>query len=340
MRKLGVALVAVALVGATAVMAPGQAVEPPTLTEYRLPQATLEALRAKWLDRIRATHADGTWAQLKVLLDDADLAAMGLPTAERMKADRDGGGGARRVRRDRTTEAATGLTFAGTGWFGLRPGAWILVTGDEGTALCSAAHVYGAPGSYEVSTAGHCGEVGDLVTMLGAVQEGDTVYPLLVDVGRMSVSHVAPTDQDGNDLALGRDWGLIDVFPSMQGLVSPTMAFWGGPQGMYTGQGELAPTQIVHYGHGLVVGTGGTPRTGTALTWGDDQFTFVGAITPGDSGSGANVLGAPLNSAGGIITHLWVDSSFAEGFGIMGGTRATIVSGALADGDLVASPVP
>ena len=343
MRKTAVLVAAVALVAATAFVSPSRALvsldAAPRLVEYRLATSTLSALRAKWLDRIRATHADGTWAQLKVVLDDADLAAMGLPTAQTMAADRANGGGPRKVREDRTT-AATGVTFAGTGWFGIRPGAWILVSDDEGTSLCSAAHAYGSPGNYQVSTAGHCGGVGDIVTMLGAVQEGDTIYPLLVDIGRIAVSHVNPTDADGNDRELGNDWALIDVFPSMQGLVSPTMAFWGGPQGMFTAQGDVLPTPIVHYGHGLVLGTGGTPRAGTALTWGDDQFTFVGAITPGDSGSGANVLANPLNSAGGIITHIWVDSSFEQGFGLMGGTRATVVSGALANGDLVASPLP
>jgi hypothetical protein len=348
MRKTAVLLAAVALVGATAFVSPGRALlaidtDDATLVEYRLPTATLQALRAKWLDRIRATHADGTWAQLKVVLDDADLAAMGLPTAQTMKAENDRGG-ARRVREDRTTESATGLTFAGTGWFGIRPGAWLLVSTDEGTSLCSAAHVYGTPGNYQISTAGHCGNVGDVVTMLGAVQEGDTIYPVLVDIGRFSVSHLNPTDSDGNDRELGNDWGLVDVFDSMQGLVSPTMAFWGGPQGMFTAEGDVLPTQIVHYGHGLVLGTGGTPRTGTAMTWGQNQFTFFGAITPGDSGSGANVLfdpaGGGVMEAGGIITHLWVDASFEQGYGIMGGTRATVVTGALANGDLVASPLP
>jgi hypothetical protein len=345
-----ITLVALALLAGSALVPPVRALDlsvstaTPTLAEYRLSPTTLQALRSKWLDRIRSTHADGTWAQLKVTHDDADLAAMGLPTAATMKADRASGGGPRKVREDRTTEAATGLTFAGTGWFGIRPGAWILIVTDDGISLCSAAHVYGAPGSYRISTAGHCGKVGDVVTMLGAVVEGDTVHPLLVDIGRFSVSHVSPTDADGNDKQLGADWGLIDVDPSMQGLVSPTMAFWGGPQGMFTAQGDVAPTQIVHYGHGLALGTGGTPRTGTALTWGDDQFTFVGAITPGDSGSGANVLADPASGAvmpaGGIITHLWVDAAFEEGYGVMGGTRATVVSGSLANGELVASPVP
>lgn len=101
---------------------------------------------------------------------------------------------------------------------------------------------------------------------------------------------------------------------------------------------------VVHYGHGLGVGTGGTPRAGVALAWLPDHFMFFGAVSPGDSGSGANVLlgeglGRTMQAAG-IITHIWVDPMMREGVGIMGGTRATQVKATLVDGELLPYPFP
>jgi len=141
------------------------------------------------------------------------------------------------------------------------------------------------------------------------------------------------------------------------------MAFWGGPRGLYTSEGDVATLnlngrtpsvsldpnpalvqQIVHYGHGVGVGAGGTPRSGTAISWRPDHFMFFGAISPGDSGSGANTLtGDALGDnreAAGIITHLWIDPLMRQGLGIMGGTRATQVQATLANGQILPYPAP
>src|SRR4051794_28598311 len=139
------------------------------------------------------------------------------------------------------------------------------------------------------------------------------------------------------------------------------MAFWGGPIGMFTSTGSVVsanlikgsvttdpnPTlvqQIVHYGHGAGIGAGGTPRSGTAINWRSNYFTFFGAITPGDSGSGSNTLtGDTLGAnrqAAGINTHIYVDGSLATGLGTMAGTRATLVGGTLANGQIVPYPAP
>jgi hypothetical protein len=71
---------------------------------------------------------------------------------------------------------------------------------------------------------------------------------------------------------------------------------------------------------------------------------FNGVIAPGDSGSGANTLlgdsvGANMEAAG-IVTHIYIDPLMRKGIGIMGGTRATEVSGNLANGQLIPYPVP
>jgi hypothetical protein len=43
--------------------------------------------------------------------------------------------------------------------------------------------------------------------------------------------------------------------------------------------------------------------------------------------------------AAGIMTHLWIDPLMRDGFGIMGGTRATKV-GTPANGQIVPYPIP
>jgi hypothetical protein len=208
-----------------------------------------------------------------------------------------------------------------------------------------------------VSTAGHCGKPGDIGTVIGAVGNhsvGGQTVPVLLDFGAFKTSHNG---------GLGNDWALISVFSRYQNLVTPTMAFWGGPIGMYTSQGDLASVnlngrspsvslnpnpalvqQIVHYGHGAGIGTGGTPRSGTAISWRPDHFMFFGAITPGDSGSGANTLTGDAvgdnREAAGIITHIWPDPLMREGLGIMAGTRATQVAAPLANGQILPYPAP
>jgi hypothetical protein len=44
--------------------------------------------------------------------------------------------------------------------------------------------------------------------------------------------------------------------------------------------------------------------------------------------------------AAGIITHIWIDPLMRQGLGIMGGTRATEVSGTLANGQILPYPAP
>jgi hypothetical protein len=70
---------------------------------------------------------------------------------------------------------------------------------------------------------------------------------------------------------------------------------------------------------------------------------FFGVINFGDSGSGANTVtgdtvGANMEAAG-IITHIYVDPLMRQGFGIMGGTRATRV-GTPTNGQIVPYPAP
>jgi hypothetical protein len=311
-------------------------------------------LREDWTNRILATHQPGTWAPLKMELSDRHLDMMGLPSAATLRAMDFSKPTAFHADGSTETFDPALVSFAGTGYFGIRPGALILLISGNSIGWCSAAHVYGSAGAYDISTAGHCGNTGDIATVIGVVGNNT---PVLIDFGKFSSS------RDGG---VGNDWAIIDIYPQYQHLVTPTMAFWGGPRGIYTKTGAVAgitfsqnnllrpqinlnpdpllAQQIAHYGHGAAVGTGGTPRTGTALAWGSTHFMFFGVLTPGDSGSGSNTItgdtvGATMEAAG-INTHIYVDPLMRKGLGIMAGTRSTAVSGTLANGQLVGYPVP
>jgi hypothetical protein len=351
------------------------------VSEFKLSSAKLDQIWQRQMDRVLATHKTHTWAPIPTTLTDADLKTMGLPpkrflvgkrfpvptavypngkmvrlAAKGGKTGGGGGGGG-----STTTSETPLITFAGTGFFGIRPGAWLLTVTDKEVGWCSMAHVYGAPGSYAVSTAGHCGKSGDLGTVIGLVGDhtagtAGVPVPVLLDFGKYCKST--------GDGGIGHDWALICVDAEDQALVTPTMAFWGGPIGMFTSTGEVVgadlfahggpsvtvnpnPTlvqQIVHYGHGAGVGAGGTPRSGTGVNWRSNYFTFFGAITPGDSGSGSNVLTGDAvgdnREAAGINTHIYVDGSLKTGLGNVAGTRATLVSARLANGQILPYPAP
>ena len=168
-------------------------------------------------------------------------------------------------------------------FLGIRPGQLLII---DGGTLCTSNFVFTNGGNFFIGTAGHCGNEGDQVTML-YLPGG------LVDIGNIVYST--------GDAGIGHDFALISIKPALNGDVSPSMAHWGGPTGVYTGSG---PEVVLHSGWGLVVGTGGTPRAGVGVEWTANEWRFEGVITPGDSGSAARVLGG---QAAGNITHIAVD---------------------------------
>ncbi|HVE91428.1 MAG TPA: hypothetical protein VNE62_03865 [Actinomycetota bacterium] len=157
--------------------------------------------------------------------------------------------------------------------------------------------------TYSIGTAGHCGTVGEKVFMifapLGVVYIGDIVK------STYSESRLAP------------DFALISIRPELNSYVSPSMAHVGGPTGAYTGN---AIVPVLHSGHGLGIGTGGTPRAGVAYQWGE-EWRFEGVINKGDSGSGAVVAGG---LAAGNITHIAIDARDTIP-AWMGGTSITTI---------------
>jgi len=181
---------------------------------------------------------------------------------------------------------------------GIRPGSWMIAP-----AGCTMNFVFGSPGAYSIGTAGHCGDVGDAVTLLTLAPGG--ANPVLVELG---------TVQKSVNGGVGNDFALVSIRPELQSWVSPTIAIVAGPCGSYTGSG---PEPVFHYGHGLAVGTGGTPRAGLALTWEATAFGWSGAAAPGDSGSAVRVNTGM--QAAGDLTHLVVDTNWLPSY--IAGTR-------------------
>lgn len=179
----------------------------------------------------------------------------------------------------------SGLVFTG-----IRPGAWILSPGG-----CTTNFVFGSPGRYSIGTAGHCGEVGEEVTLIAAPG-------VLMVIGKIVKSV---------DNGVGNDFALIDIYPSMQQHVNPSMTYFGGPTGVGSPQ---SGNVVEHAGHGLVIGTGGTPRAGVVVYRGPgdggDAFAWVGAASPGDSGSAVRLSDG---LAAGNLTHLVVGSPYLPG---------------------------
>jgi hypothetical protein len=180
---------------------------------------------------------------------------------------------------------------------GIRPGGWMIAPSG-----CTMNFVFGSPGSYSIGTAGHCGKAGEQVTLLTLAPGG--ANPVLVDIGTIKKS------VDGG---IGNDFAIVPIRSQLQGWVSPTNAVIGGPCGRYFGSG---PETVFHYGHGLGIGTGGTPRAGVALTWKSTAYGWDGAAIFGDSGSSVRIGTLP---AAGNLTHLVVDTRWLPSF--IAGTR-------------------
>lgn len=180
---------------------------------------------------------------------------------------------------------------SGLAFTGIRPGAWIIAP-----AGCTTNFVFGSPGDYSIGTAGHCTSVGDEVTLIAAPG-------VLMNIG---------TTVRSVDNGIGDDFALIDIYPEMQEFVNPSMAYFGGP----TASGSPQVGDVVeHAGHGLVIGTGGTPRAGVVVyrgpgDTGGDAFAWVGAASPGDSGSAVRLA---TGEAAGDLTHLVVGGPYVPG---------------------------
>lgn len=211
----------------------------------------------------------------------------------------------------------------------IRPGAWMW-----SPSWCTMNFIYGAPGSYKIGSAGHCNAVGQDVVLALMATTGSGY--LFVNIGRTEASH---------NNGVGDDYSITAIRSNFQQYVDANVAVIGGPQGgAFTGTIYLvSPLPAKHFGHGLAIGTGGTPRAGVVIFSPSDTSTSFAtswwcecAATPGDSGSGVLVMtpDAPLGQALGVLTHLVVGSQAS----LVAGTRADAIPYTVRNGDV--NPLP
>lgn len=208
------------------------------------------------------------------------------------------------------------------GEIGIRPGSWMISPN-----WCTMNFVFQNGSRLGIGTAGHCAKNGDHVVLLTLAPGVEN--PVLVDIGSVIVNHNG---------GVGNDFALVEVRPELHSFVFPTIATIGGPCGPYTGEGlvsvpnpadidrgELVPgtfelgDAVFHYGHGVGMGTGGTPRTGAALAWYPDSFTWAGALYGGDSGSAVRIQ--DLRAAGNLTHGLSDGTTGLVPLGLGYGTR-------------------
>lgn len=184
----------------------------------------------------------------------------------------------------------------------------------------------GSAGGTYIGTAGHCTKVGDEVVLVAAPG-------VLMNIGR-TVKSV--------NRGIGNDFALVKVRPEMVQFVNPSMAHVGGPTGA---KAPVFGDPIIHTGHGVVIGTGGTPRPGVVTWEGADRgrevngYGWDGAAIFGDSGS-------PVRHADGLavgnLTHLVVAPNVLPAF--IAGTNISrirrIAGVPLATASLVPDPLP
>lgn len=216
-----------------------------------------------------------------------------------------------------------------SGFVGIRPGTMMIFPSG-----CTMNFVFRNGGSLGIGTAGHCAEGGERVTVLTVAPGGS--IPVLAEIGSVA------TRQDSG---IGSDYAIVKIDPVYHPWVFPTIAEIGGPCGTYTGSGlveagvprvfakqntTLGPQTLFHYGHGLGIGTGGTPRTGVALYWERYAYYWDSPSMLGDSGSPVRI--GTLEAAGNL-THLVVDTQ-RPGAAVAG----TRISKMLGSWSLVDSP--
>ena len=203
------------------------------------------------------------------------------------------------------------------GIVGIRPGSWMIEPYG-----CTMNFVFSRGSRLGIGTAGHCTDYVHQDVVLLTLTPGSN-NPVLIDVGQ-----VVARDDNG----VGDDFALVEIYPQLYSWVSATTAAIGGPCGAYSGSG---PEIVWHYGHGLVIGTGGTPRAGPALTWQQDAFGWDSAAIFGDSGSPVRVT-TGLEAAG-DLTHLVVDTNWLPSF--IAGTRIGKMLQTAPGWQLVSSPL-
>ena len=223
----------------------------------------------------------------------------------------------RKLRRDRDGVVGAPVDAPLPGEVGIRPGSWMIAP-----YWCTMNFIFRKGGTLAIGTAGHCLEGNEPVVLLTVAPTGGD--PVLVELGKVLLK------RDGG---VGRDYGLVAIPPERHDWVFPTMGVVGGPCGTYTG-GD--PQPVAHYGHGLAVGTGGTPRAGMGFEleedpklvkgvdwdWDKDSIVWAGLNNGGDSGSGVRIGTLPAVSN---LTH-GIGITGLEPSALSWGTRVSTIT--------------
>ncbi|HEX2087184.1 MAG TPA: hypothetical protein VHF89_15995 [Solirubrobacteraceae bacterium] len=224
----------------------------------------------------------------------------------------------RRVQRDRDGVTTAPVDAPLPGEIGIRPGSWMV-----SPYWCTMNFLFRKSGTLAIGTAGHCLEGKEPVVLLTLAPGGSN--PVLVQLGRVLLKR---------DAGIGQDYGLVEIPPHLHSWAFPTMGVVGGPCGVYGG-GD--PQPVAHYGHGVGVGTGGTPRAGMGFElaqdprivrgvdwdWDADSIVWAGLINGGDSGSGVRIGQLPAVSN---LTH-GIGITGLEPSALAWGTRVTTITG-------------
>ena len=224
----------------------------------------------------------------------------------------------RRVKEDNDGATMAPVDAPLPGTVGIRPGSWMV-----SPFWCTMNFIFQSGGTLAIGTAGHCIDGNEPVVLLTLAPSSG--IPVLVELGRVLYKQ---------DAGIGRDFALVEIPPQHHSWVFPTLATVGGPCGVYTG---TTPQPVAHYGHGVGVGTGGTPRAGMGFAlaqdpkivrgvdwdWDADSIVWAGLINGGDSGSGVRIGSFPAVSN---LTH-GIGITGLEPSAIAWGTRVTTVTG-------------
>lgn len=223
----------------------------------------------------------------------------------------------REMKRDRNGVMTAPVDAPLPGEVGIRPGSWMIAP-----YWCTMNFLFQKRGTLAIGTAGHCLKGSEPVVLLTLAPGGSN--PVLVRLGRVLLKR---------DSGIGQDYGLVEIPPHLRSWSFPTMGVVGGPCGVYSG-GD--PQPVAHYGHGVGVGTGGTPRAGMGFElaqdpkivrgvdwdWDADSIVWAGLINGGDSGSGVRIGQLPAVSN---LTH-GIGITGLEPSALAWGTRVTTIT--------------
>jgi hypothetical protein len=204
------------------------------------------------------------------------------------------------------------------GEIGIRPGSMMI-----SPFICTMNFIFQKGSTLAIGTAGHCIDGNEPIVLLTLAPGG--ANPVLVELGNVLLKRNA---------GIGKDYALVEIPPELHSWVFPTESVVGGPCGVFT---QNNPQPVAHYGHGLVVGTGGTPRAGmgfaldedpigvkgTDWDWDSDSIIWAGLINGGDSGSAVRVGTLPAVSN---LTH-GIGITGLEPSALAWGTRVSTITG-------------